>query len=110
MLTQNDAQTAYTTARDEVLKIVRSYNATEEQIKTAEKIAKKLATDFIGKQFVTFDELTKNYQDFIQYMKHAISDLQKGGPIEAVTKLKDVLGKIEPVFSDDDDEEEDSDS
>jgi hypothetical protein len=101
MLTQNDTQTVYKTARDELLKIVRSYSATNDQIKTAKDTAEKLARDFSGKEFDTFDELTESYQDFISYMKNAISNLEKGGPIEVVTQLTDALRAIEPAISDD---------
>lgn len=101
MVTQKEAQKIYETARDELLEIVSSYDATEEQINKAAEAAQKLADDFIGKEIIQYEKLSQSYQNFIIYMKGAISSLEKKGPIGVVTGLNDTLRTVEPLFSDD---------
>ncbi len=101
MVTQGDVQKVYETARDELMEIISSYDATEEQINKAAEAAKKLADEFIGKEIETHDQLSQSYQRFITYMKRAISSLEEDGPIDVVTDLNTALGAVEPLFTDD---------
>jgi hypothetical protein len=104
MVSKDDAQTTYTTARNKLLDIVTSINATEEQINTASAAAEKLAMEFLGKEYETFEALSASYQRFIDYMQKAIAHLEKDGPIEVVAKLKNTLSDLKPGFSEDPDE------
>lgn len=100
MVTQNNAQQAYITARNKLLDIAGSYEASEEQIQKASDSAVKLADDFIGQNITDAGELTISYQSFVTYMQEAISSLEEAGPIGVVTDLKEALTAIEPAFSD----------
>jgi len=98
MSTASEALKAYQKARDELLKIVGSYEATDEQTQKATEAAQKLADDFIKDTIVKVSEISARYQQFITDMKATIKSLEESGPTEVVADLKDALNNLKPIF------------
>jgi len=91
MLTNKQADDQYESAANALHSIATSFEATDEQRKTAIEKREELTLAFIGKAIASVEARTARFQKFIDEMNEVIAEFDPDTAIAGVIKLKDVV-------------------
>lgn len=97
MISNDDAQRDYETARIALNRIVRSSSASEDQKREARRQRDDLIDNYIDKLIDNVKERTKQYVAFIEKMETVINNIGKDSPLAGIQKLKDIVDNAASV-------------
>ncbi|UCD79165.1 MAG: hypothetical protein JSW26_27825 [Desulfobacterales bacterium] len=93
MITNEEAQGNYNSAREALNRIIRSNSATEEDRQRAEKQRDNLILNYVGRQIDDVHERSAAYVTFIKAMAAFIEDLGPQRSLEGLQTLQGIIDK-----------------